>query len=179
MVKYLVKNRADVTAQDNDAVCLASKNGHLDVVKYLVSVGADVTAQDNDAVCLASENGHLDVVKYLVNVGADITDHINCPVRWASENGHLNIIEYLLSIGADINQILLEHKIFFRQKRAYSKWRRIYLRNWVRKVMIPLYYSPQNRGGIQAKKDLQVVVCRRHPAPRDTQYKKELEECLV
>ena len=27
--------------------------------------GADITAQDNYAVCWASNNGHLDVVKYL------------------------------------------------------------------------------------------------------------------
>ena len=40
-VKELVeKHKIDITADDNYAVGLASKNGHLEVVKYLVSKGA-------------------------------------------------------------------------------------------------------------------------------------------
>ena len=46
-----------------------------DARSELVSQGADVTADNNDALCLASNNGHLDTVRYLVSQGADITAH--------------------------------------------------------------------------------------------------------
>ena len=35
----------------------ACRNGHLETVKYLVKVGADITAQNNWAVRLASKKG--------------------------------------------------------------------------------------------------------------------------
>jgi ankyrin repeat protein len=60
VVKYLVSQGADITADDNHALRWASAYGHLKVVKYLVSQGADVHADDNYAV-----EGHLDVVKFL------------------------------------------------------------------------------------------------------------------
>ena len=101
-IKYLVSLGADITAQDNYSVRVASGNGHLETVKYLVSLGADITAQDNYSVRWASANGHLDVVKYLVSLGADITAQNNYSVRVASDNGHLNVVKYLVSLGANI-----------------------------------------------------------------------------
>ena len=157
MTKYLVENGADVTAQDNATVIWASYNGCLNMVKYLVENGADISDQDNWSVCMASENGQLETVKYLVKVGADVTARDNYAIRMASRNGHLKVVEFLVENGADVDELTPEHKLYFQMKRAYSKWRRVYLRNWIRKVLIPLYYSPQFQGGIQAKKDLQAV----------------------
>jgi ankyrin repeat protein len=51
----------------------ACKSGDLEAVMYLVSQRADVTADNNYAVQVASENGHLEVVKYLVSQGAPTT----------------------------------------------------------------------------------------------------------
>src|SRR5581483_6603208 len=48
------------------------KKDNLSTVQYLVSVGADIHANDNCAIKLASENGYLSTVQYLVSVGADI-----------------------------------------------------------------------------------------------------------
>ena len=48
----------------------ASRKGHLDIVRYLVEQGADVTAENNEAVHWASLNGHTEVVQYLVEKGA-------------------------------------------------------------------------------------------------------------
>jgi len=42
----------------------------LDAVKYLVSQGADVRAQNDKAVRMASQDGHLEVVEYLISQGA-------------------------------------------------------------------------------------------------------------
>ena len=67
-VRTLVEDGVDITANNNQAVQLASSNGHLEVVKYLVSQGADITANNNQAVQLASSNGYLEVVKYLESI---------------------------------------------------------------------------------------------------------------
>ena len=71
-VVFLVERGADVTAQDNSAVRMAARHGHLHVVKYLAEKGADVTAMDNSAVREASSINHVDVVYFLVGRGAPI-----------------------------------------------------------------------------------------------------------
>ena len=45
---------------------------NVETIKYLVEKGADVYADNNYAVRMASQNGHLEVVKYLVEKGAQI-----------------------------------------------------------------------------------------------------------
>src|SRR5581483_11695734 len=47
------------------------ENGHLSTVQYLVSLGADIHADNNKAIIMASRYGHLSTVQYLVSVGAD------------------------------------------------------------------------------------------------------------
>ena len=64
---------ADIHADNDAAIQLASYFGHLDVVRYLVSQGANINTDDNYAVRSASWRGHLDVVAYLVFQGASTT----------------------------------------------------------------------------------------------------------
>ena len=49
----------------------ACENGHIDIVKYLVEQGADIHAESDKALVLASQFNHFEVVKYLVENGAD------------------------------------------------------------------------------------------------------------
>ena len=76
------------------------KKGRLVIIKWLVENGVDITADNNLAVRWASHNGHLDVVQFLVSKGADVTADNNYAVLWASENEHLEVVEYLISKGA-------------------------------------------------------------------------------
>ena len=92
---YLCKNGLDVTANNNDALIWAARNGYLDVVEYLHENGADITAEDNEAVRWAAAYGHLEVVKYLHKNGADITAQNNAAVWWAARNGYLEVVKYL------------------------------------------------------------------------------------
>ena len=71
------------------------KDGHLEVVVYLVEHGANIHADNDYAIRLASENGHLEVVRYLVEHGADIHANNDYAIRLASENGHLEVVRYL------------------------------------------------------------------------------------
>ena len=101
-VKLAISQGADIHAENDRAVRLASYNGHLAVVKYLVSQSADIHADNDGAVRWAMENGHLDVVQYLVSQGADIHANADDAVLWASECGYLDVVAYLVSQGAPI-----------------------------------------------------------------------------
>ena len=103
VIKYLVKDGADIHANSEAALRYASEKGHLEIVKYLVGQGADVHAVNDDALKYASEWGHLEVVKYLIESGVDIHSDEDYAVRWASENGHLPLVKWLVENGADIH----------------------------------------------------------------------------
>ena len=61
---------ADIHANNEEALRVASSNGHIDIVKYLVDLGADIHANNDEAVNLANRYGYHDVVKYLVSLGS-------------------------------------------------------------------------------------------------------------
>ena len=105
-VRFWVEDGADVHANDDEALRLASMNGQLEVVKYIVEeCGADMHADDDSALQLASMNGHLKVVRYLVE-GGGANVHANCEsaLGWASREGHIDIVRYLVEKGeADVH----------------------------------------------------------------------------
>jgi len=96
VVKCLVDHGADVTACDNDAIRRAATNGHSETVKYLIEHGADVNADDNYAIRHAAKNGHLEVVKCLIEHGADATADKNCAICWAAQFGRLEVVKFLV-----------------------------------------------------------------------------------
>lgn len=61
----------DPTANNNEAIQIASKHGRLPVVKFLAGLpNVDPTANNNEALQYAGDLGYLSVVKYLVAIGA-------------------------------------------------------------------------------------------------------------
>ena len=105
VVKYLVEHRADIHAGNDLALALASQKGHLEVVKYLVEQGANVRALDDGALRVASENGHLEVVKYLVEHGANVHALDDLALALASQKGHLEVVKYLVEHRANIHAL--------------------------------------------------------------------------
>ena len=103
VVKLLIDNGADVTADNNYAIRNASREGHTEIVKLLIDAGADVTARDNYAIRYATYNGHLEIVKLLIDAGADVTAVDNQAIRYASYNGHIEVVKLLIDNGADVN----------------------------------------------------------------------------
>lgn len=156
MVKYLHSIGIDLRL--DRSIQYASLHGYLEMVQYLISLGANFAVDNNAPVRYAAEEGRLDVVKYLVKMGADITAWDHTAIKEASYYGHIETVEYLLSIGGDFEKLIPEHKEYFKMKRSYSKWRRVHLRKWIRRVLTPLYFSPKNRGGSLAKKDLEAIL---------------------
>lgn len=62
---YLLKLGADIHADNDSPLIIASYYGHFDVVKFLVKNGADIYANNNEALICASDNGHVDIFNYL------------------------------------------------------------------------------------------------------------------
>ena len=104
-VKYFQQLGADINADNDNPLRLASKNGHLEVVKYLIQNGADIHAADDRALRSASGRGHLNVVKYLVENGANIHALNDYAITLASGDGHLEVMKYLIENGADIHAV--------------------------------------------------------------------------
>lgn len=101
-VSMLLAKGADVHADNDWPLQIASGNGHLDLVKYLIKRGADIHGDDDYALVNAVSNNKIDVVKYLVDMGANIETDDNGPVRLASINGYLDILRFLVENGADV-----------------------------------------------------------------------------
>ncbi len=102
VVKYLVEHGADVHAEDDAALELASMNGYLKIVEYLTEKGANIHTEDDWALRHACQSGHLEVVRYLVEHGANVHAGDDEPIKWAIQQGHLNIVRYLVENGADV-----------------------------------------------------------------------------
>jgi hypothetical protein len=71
------------------------KEQHLLLLKILLRLEYGRKTNDNNAILLASENGHLDIVKLLLNNGCDPTIFDNYAIMWASHNGHLDVVKLL------------------------------------------------------------------------------------
>jgi len=87
--------------QDNQAIRIASKNGHADIVNLLLTwKGVDPSVEDNIALRVACESGYLNIVKSLLSTGrVDPTSQDNTPFRIACKNGHLEVAKLLLETG--------------------------------------------------------------------------------
>ncbi|MEK0337887.1 MAG: ankyrin repeat domain-containing protein [Nitrosopumilus sp.] len=94
-VKKALEDGADVHADIDYALRLASEKGYYDIVKLLLDNGADVHAQDDWALQWASEYDHYNVVKLLIDNGADVHARDDRALQWASENGHDDVVELL------------------------------------------------------------------------------------
>ncbi|XP_016396324.1 ankyrin-2b [Sinocyclocheilus rhinocerous] len=90
-----------------NALHLAAKEGHVDMVQELLGRGSSVdsaTKKGNTALHIASLAGQGEVVKILVKRGADINAQSQngfTPLYMASQENHLDVVRYLLENGGN------------------------------------------------------------------------------
>lgn len=94
------------SANNNHAIKIASKHGHVDIVRMLLALtgdrAVDPSAEHNYAIQQACKHGHEDVVRELLcNGKVDATDGGNCAIRSACINGHTEIVRMLLALDGD------------------------------------------------------------------------------
>ena len=100
-----------------EAVKIAAKNGHLQIIKLLIEkgvnniTGVNIHYKKDDALCAAAYHGHLEVVKYLVENGAIVDAAHNRPLAFAAScyTGHLPVVKFLVENGASIQDAEQNH----------------------------------------------------------------------
>ena len=102
-IKYLLKNGADIHADDDYALRSCVKKGYLKVVKYLIEQGADIHTRNDSSLRFASEYGRLETVKYLVEQGANIHANDDEALINAALSRNLDVVKYLVEQGANIH----------------------------------------------------------------------------
>jgi predicted ATPase len=98
VARLLQDERVDPAADDNAAIQIASRNGHLPVVdRLLQDERVDSAANSNYAIQLASQYCHLPVVERLLqDERVDPAADDNYAIRMASEYGQVPVVDRLL-----------------------------------------------------------------------------------
>jgi len=170
ILNFLIENKGDVTAQNNQPLIEAATHGQKEMVKILLENKADATAQNNEPLIEACRhNGNyivpsrkdrenaIDCVKLLVSYGADVKARNSYAV---SESYHFarnfRLIDFLCKQGAVLTLKGNPRKDYLEYK-YFSKWRKIVLKKFIRKVILPLYYSPGFPGGEKGRMELKGI----------------------
>lgn len=127
LVKFALKNRANLHFLQDAALLYAAGQGHLDIVKYLVEQGSNIppysliesaagghfevvkyliekgSKPTGMALTRAILFGHTEIVKYLIENGAEIHSENDYAIRWAAKNGELELVKFLIEKGANIH----------------------------------------------------------------------------
>lgn len=108
-VELLLSEGADVHAQDDEALRLASYEGHEETVELLLAYGADVNAQDSATLRFVAKGGYFSTVKTLnrwnpfkVGSGCPCTKRDRA-LRLATEETHTELLRLLFSEGYGVN----------------------------------------------------------------------------
>ncbi|XP_068439855.1 ankyrin-3-like isoform X2 [Clinocottus analis] len=105
-----LKNGVDINICNQNglnALHLASKEGHVEVVAELIKHGANVDAatkqKGNTALHIASLAGQTDVVKELVTHNANVNSQSQngfTPLYMAAQENHMDVVQFLLDHGS-------------------------------------------------------------------------------
>lgn len=84
--------------------------GNFDKIKYLIEQGADIHANSDEALRMASRSGCLNIVKYLVENGADIHANSDEAIKEAYFNNHYKTVRFLIESGVNPNVLHISMK---------------------------------------------------------------------
>ena len=100
--KYLNSTSYKAGDDNSKGLHIAARKGYLNIVKFLIKEGADIHSMDEYALRQAARYGHLDVVKYLIAEGADFNIKNGEPFRLALANHQQQVADYLRDLYIDI-----------------------------------------------------------------------------
>lgn len=93
------RNIINFLEDDNYCIKAACTNGHYEIVKILLSEGVDVSAENNCCIRYASLNGHAKVVDLLMGINRSKkfidTFALNWSMRCASSSGRVDVVRIL------------------------------------------------------------------------------------
>lgn len=160
MLKVFYDRFDPPTAWINYCLLESIDRADLNTTKFLLENKADISGKDGVLILeKAIYANKMDNFKLLLDYGIDVSEEIIKYVcKYNINRPYLDLLinRKLVDINHPTIPVKIRTELY--EKKFYRKWRRIYLKNWVRKVLIPLYYSPQFQGGILAKRDILNVV---------------------
>lgn len=104
-VERFLSSGVDIHAEDDKALCCASREGHADVVKLLLASGANVHARSDEPIYLAVRNGRVDAVDVLLKSGSNLHSSGVSMLYCALTSKHVDVIIKLLEFDIDINEL--------------------------------------------------------------------------
>jgi len=142
-IKYMLSLKADIHCYNEEPLFSAINYGSFENIKIVVSSNADINFNHGNPLRLACTfaKRKLNVVKLLVENKADIS---YCNYHCVRTSHSLEILKYLVEKKPDSLQYLDKwRKNVYLQFKYFRKWRKIVFKSFIRKVVIPLYYSPR------------------------------------
>jgi len=84
----------------------AAQAGDTEACKRLLKQGADIHAENEAALCWAAHNGHNETCKMLLDHGANTPTERTLPLRWAAEQKQTETCKLLLRHYKSLPEIL-------------------------------------------------------------------------
>ena len=100
-------NKFNIHANDNYALNMSSKNGHIELIDFLVQKGADIHFDRERVLSISCCHGQLEVVKFLVQKGANICNLKTFCLECVIQNDHVEILKFLIENGAKVRSICI------------------------------------------------------------------------
>lgn len=102
-VKYIFYFVGENMEIINKAFIVACENSHIQIMKFLLKNGADIHYQNDLPLIKVIEKGNVEAFVLLVEYGADIfADNGNLPIRCCKSGDYPEIIEELRKTGLDL-----------------------------------------------------------------------------
>ena len=95
IVKWCLKNGADVHYGGDGAVSWAITNGYLEIGWLLLAAGAIIHDKCGN-LSWAAVNGHLEIVRFLLAAGADIHAYNDYALKLIASSGNIEMARFLL-----------------------------------------------------------------------------------
>ena len=113
IIKILVQNGSDITANNNYAIGKVSKKNQLEAIKFLIECGADVSANNNYAIRHATKlssfyyeptiETRLNVLRILIENGANISANNDQPIKNIFKMSNFKMTKFLIEYGVDVS----------------------------------------------------------------------------
>jgi len=157
-VKYIVSLGINLDNYYCNSLCYAIRDHRTDMVEFLLENNADVSSNENTPIVAAVKCEYLEGLKIMIEeYKGDVTLYDNRVIKAAEDDCNIKILKYLLLKGGDFNKLSEVNKGRLLQSKYYRKWRKIVFKNFINKVVTPLYYSSGFIGGEKEKKELRLI----------------------
>lgn len=108
VIKYILKEGADIHADNDKALEFAKRSGNAELFKYLIDMGGG----NEQLILNAAMDGDLETLEMMIDPIRDVFSNkirdknlLNNILKFACIADKLNIVKYILSQGADIDTV--------------------------------------------------------------------------